>query len=226
MNTPVTSAASSSGLFETLKQAADADKATETNTITTDDDDGSTKLNELDILKGRARLLGISFSNNIGVQSLKEKIEAKLAETSVSSTDATDAEEASESPKEMTRQQMRTNMRNEQLRLVRIRVTNLNPAKKDVPGEIITVANRTLGAIRKFVPFGEQTENGYHVPYCIYEVLRTREFQQIKTRKDSMGRSHIESSMVREFAIEVLPQLTEAELARLAAAQAAAGSID
>lgn len=200
---------------------------------------------ELDMLKNRARIMGIQFSNNIGVDALKAKIDAKLtgeeqqnqaqenqgqqivsgAVTSHINVAPLVQAVVVETPAQKA-QRERDEMRKDQLRLVRLRITNLNPAKKDLPGEIITFANRVLGKVSKFIPFGEQTENGYHVPYCLYTILKDRQFQSIKIRKDSRGREIIETGMVREFALEVLEPLTEIELARLAAAQAAAGGAD
>ena len=198
---------------------------------------------ELDMLKNRARLMGIVFSNSIGLASLKVKINAKLdgeakqaaaAEIEPDEDDEEDevvetqtkvvpkAEPVAPKVKKTPRQVMYE----EQMKLVRLRITNLNPAKKDLPGEIFTVANKILGAVKKFVPYGEATENGYHVPVFIYNQLKEREFQNIKTRKDSRGRVIVETGMAREFAIEVLPPLTELELAKLAAAQAAAKGMD
>ena len=114
----------------------------------------------------------------------------------------------------------------EKMKLVRLRITNLDPKKKDLPGEILTVGNEYLGTVRKFVPFGEATDNGYHVPYCLYELMRDRKFLSIKTRKGPKGQTIVEQQMVREFALEILPPLTEAELARLSAAQLSAGGVE
>ena len=106
------------------------------------------------------------------------------------------------------------------------RCTNFGQEKKDLPGEILTVANEYLGTVRKYVPFGEATDNGYHVPYCLYEMMRDRKFLSIKTRKGPKGQTIVEQQMVREFALEILPPLTEAELARLSAAQLSAGGVE
>ena len=74
------------------------------------------------------------------------------------------------------------------------------------------------------VPYGEQTDEGFHVPYCIFRLLRDKRFLLIRTVKDrTTGKERQESQWVKEFSLEVLPPLTEQELARLATAQAAAG---
>ena len=181
---------------------------------------------ELEVLKQRATLMNIKFSNNISVEKLREKIEAAQAK------DEPEVKEAAVNPlgekqeagvKKMTLGQK---IRAEQTRLIRVRIQNLDPKKKDLPGEIITVANEYMGTVRKFVPFGEVTDNGYHIPYCIYEFLKERKFINITTRKGKNGLPDIRATEAREFSIEVLPPLTEAELAQLAQAQIAAGSLN
>ena len=113
------------------------------------------------------------------------------------------------------------------MRLIRLRITCLNPNKKDIPGEIITVANKYMGTVRKYVPFGEKTDNGYHVPYCIYKFLKAKKFLSIRSYRDRMTNRMVqEHRLVPEFALEVMTPLTDKELADLAKAQLAAGSID
>lgn len=181
---------------------------------------------ELEVLKQRATLMNIKFSNNISVEKLREKIEAAQVKDEPEVTEAAvnplgDTQEAG--VKKMTLGQK---IRAEQTRLIRVRIQNLDPKKKDLPGEIITVANEYMGTVRKFVPFGEVTDNGYHIPYCIYEFLKERKFINITTRKGKNGLPDIRATEAREFSIEVLPPLTEAELAQLAQAQIAAGSLN
>ncbi|QEP29870.1 hypothetical protein HYP99_gp072 [Sinorhizobium phage ort11] len=182
---------------------------------------------ELDMLKQRARMMGITFSNNIGVDALKARIQEKLdgdakEQEQAAEQQAEEAEEVAAKPE--TKMQIRARLKKEQMKLVRIRVTCLDPKKKNLPGEIFTIANSYLGTVRKFVPFGEQTDNGYHVPYCIYNMMKDRKFLQIKTRKSKRGTNEVQANWVREFALEVLPQLDEKGLADLKAQQAASGS--
>lgn len=202
---------------------------------------------ELDLLKQRATLMGIAFSNNIGEDTLRQRIADKQAELDAaeSSSDEEDEEQEEEqviqtasaalasdgeqvvaktTERPLT---LREQIVKEQMRLVRIRITCLDPKKKDLPGEFLTVANEYLGTVRKFIPFGEVTDDGYHVPYCLYKMLEARKFLNIRTFKDRRtGTVRVESGYVKEFAIEVLDPLTPAELAKLATAQKAAGSIE
>ena len=180
---------------------------------------------ELEVLKQRATLMNIKFSNNISVEKLREKIEAAQVkdEPVVEATVNPLGANQDAGVKTMTLGQK---IRAEQTRLIRVRIQNLDPKKKDLPGEIITVANEYMGTVRKFVPFGEVTDNGYHIPYCIYEFLKERKFINITTRKGKNGLPDIRATEAREFSIEVLPPFTEAELAQLAQAQIAAGSLN
>lgn len=223
--------------------------------------------NELDMLKERAKLMGIAHSGNIGVDALRAKINAKLtgaeenaesektaqengaedkpAPVSEASTEAgVQASEpapvaqekqavlnplvgdvAGEKPYEQLTE--REQIRRDALKLVRCRITNMDPKKADLPGEVLTIANRYIGTVKKFVPYGEVTEEGYHIPNCIYEELESRRFQNIRTVKDrKTGKKSVSATWAKEFAIEVLPPLTPEELAQLATAQIAAGSVE
>lgn len=195
---------------------------------------GQNSEDELSILKQRARMMGVEFSNNIGLETLKQRIQDKLdgkasAPEAAAQTPApplTDPSLASASKPVKTRT-LRQMLIEEQMKLVRIRIQNLDPKKKDLQGEIITVANEYLGTVRKYVPYGEVTDNGWHVPYCIYEFLRTRKFLNLRTYTDRRngGNIKVEQGWAQEFSIEVLPPLTKEELAKLAASQAAAGTV-
>lgn len=196
------------------------------------------KAEHLARLKERATLMGIKFSNNIGIEALRERIEAKLngetvkePENQDSSETATTADAEAETaaegkPKSKPVKSFRQELIEREMKLVRLRITNLDPKKKDLPGEIFTFANEVLGSVRKYIPYGEATDNGYHVPYCIYKQLRDREFVNIRTRKGPRGSITVESGMAREFSLEILPPLTEQEIARLAAQQAAAQGME
>lgn len=201
----------------------------------TDQDDDLKLPSEMDVLKDRATLMGVEFSNNIGLDTLKKRIADKLAENQAPATAKDDSpvtaqvnaltgEDPAVPVKRLT---LRQYMLNEQTKLVRLRITCLDPKKKDLPGEIFTVANESLGTIRKYVPFGEATDDGYHVPFCIYTMMKGRLFLNIRTYKDKKNNNQIkiEQNWAREFALEVLPPLTMEELKTLSASQAAAGGL-
>lgn len=180
---------------------------------------------EFELLKERARTLGINPGNS-SLASLKAKIAAKM-------NDEPDEEEeemepavtvSAEKPRKQTKaeweQETRERLYREKMYLMRCRIYNLNPSKRDLKGEIITVANRYLGTVRKFIPFGEVTDNGYHIPKVIYDDLKARRFQDIRTRTVN-GQIQVSSRDVPEYSIEVLPPLTEQELKDLASRQQA-----
>lgn len=189
-------------------------------------------VDELTFLKERAKVMGIPFSNNISLETLRKRIADKKEgkdEPEVNPL-AGDSEIAAitAAPKKLDAQQnalaLRKLMHREQMKLVRVRITNMDPKKKDLPGEIWTVANEYLGNVRKMIPYGEQTDDGFHIPYCLFRLLQSKRFLHIRTVKDRVtGLERQENQWVKEFSLDVLPDLTKEELARLAAAQAAAG---
>lgn len=198
---------------------------------------------EIDVLKAQAMTMGITHSNNIGVEALRKKIAAKMegeADTTdeagealatltvnplaqVGLTEAAVIEALAEVP--VAPMSLNAYLNKEAKKLVRIRISCMDPKKQDLPGEFFTVANEFIGTIRKYVPFGEQTDGGYHVEQCILNLLKTREFLHIQTRTVN-GQIETKTRYVKEFAIEVLPDLTRAELAKLAADQRATGRLD
>ena len=183
----------------------------------------------LQALKQKATLMGITFSNNIGEDALAKKIEDKLAGNApvaqTSELNPLDGDVAGSKPKaQMT---LRQRQIAEQMALIRVRITCMNPQKKDLQGEIYTVANEFIGNVRKFIPYGEASEGGYHIPKCLLTMLQEKKFLQITTVRDKRtGTTRPVTKEVREFAIEILPPLTQEELRELATAQIAAGSID
>lgn len=200
-----------------------------------------TEAEVLEALKSRARLMGIEFSNNIKAETLRARINAKLdgleeevederaglAEPAEDLTPAADLNALTGEPANAPKKSFRQSLHDEQMRLVRCRITCMDPKKKDLHGEVFTIANEFIGTVKKFVPFGEVTDGGYHIPFCIFTMMDERRFLNIRVRKDPRtNREYVESNYAKEFAIEVLPALTERELQQLATAQAAAGSID
>lgn len=188
---------------------------------------------ELTILKQRARMMGITFSNNIGLESLRSKIAeaqagevekpAEEAATKINPLNGAVVKEDPAAPVKSLRQQILE----ENLRLVRLRIVNLDPKKKDLPGEFFTVANEYLGTVTKFIPYGEVTDGGYHVPYCLYKMLRDKKFLSIRTKNDRSNSNQIkvEQRWAAEFSLEIMDPLTPDELQKLATAQTAAGNL-
>lgn len=189
---------------------------------------------ELDTLKARADLMGIRYHPSIGLDKLREKVNKAI--TSPPGTDHNAEDRADHAPNpafshgvsatapEESPAQIAKRQKDDALKLIRIRVSCMNPAKKDWEGEIFTVANSVVGTVKKFVPFN--TDDGWHVPNFIYKMIRDRECQIFYDAKDSRGNKVRKGKMIREFAVEILPPLTPAELKDLAQRQAMSQAID
>lgn len=200
---------------------------------------------ELTMLKQRAQIMGIQVPPNIKVETLKLRILEK-----VDSDKKADAERAKvqeqihtypmgqfqaevlpvhhgtpEAPRVKTKQEIARELKEEYLKLVRVKVVCLDPSKAELKGEIITVANGVIGKQSKYIPYGDECgEDGYHIPYILYLFLKEKRFYQVK--KDKRG-TPIKSVEMPEYAIEKLPQLTAEQLRALAQRQkAAAGTTE
>jgi len=64
-----------------------------------------------------------------------------------------------------------------------------------------------------------------HVPYIVYAWLRDKKFMMLGEEKSRNGSRLPVKRLVNEFAVTVLPPLTEEELANLAADQKARNAI-
>ena len=177
-------------------------------------------VDQLAMLKTKADTLGITYSPNIGVDALREKINAKMNGEPEKKEEA----KASETPREKTKMELRQEAFLEATRLVRCRITCMNPSKADLPGEIFTVSNNVVGSIKRYIPYGEQVD-GWHVENMLLDMLKEKQFQQLRTKKGANGQILPETKWVREYAIEELPPLTPEELKVLANKQAAAAGM-
>lgn len=185
---------------------------TETNVVAPQD--------ELAALKARADLLGIAYHPSIGLEKLRAKVNAAVAGDPSEDDNDTDLAPVAKE----TESQRRTRLSNEASALIRVRVTCMNPNKREWEGEIFSVGNAAVGTHKKFIPFN--TPDGWHIPKIIYDQLIARECQIFVTKKDARGRSVRVGKLIKEFAVEVLPPLTQEELDELARRQAMAGSVE
>ena len=174
---------------------------------------------ELENLKSRAEKLGVKFHPSISAEKLREKIKAAQTEGEGSVGEQSEGKSAA-GTKEESPAAKKLRLKREALKLVRVRITCMNPAKKEWEGEIITVANNAVGTVKRYVPFN--IEDGWHVEHILLEQLRERQCQIFVSEKDSRGNKVRKGKLIREFAIEVLDPLTEEELAELAQRQAMA----
>lgn len=172
---------------------------------------------ELITLKERADLMGVDYHPSIGLEKLRAKVLA--AQNGWVEEVLGPVKAAVETANEL---QMR--LRNTANELLRIRVSCMNPAKKEWEGELLTAGNSVVGSFTKFVPFNN--EEGWHVPRIIFNQLKERQCQIFYTVKDERGNNVRKGKLIKEFAIEILPNLTAEELQDLAQRQAMAKSID
>lgn len=187
------------------------------------------QVEELVVLKQRADLMGVQYHPNISVEKLKARINAKLNDEPELQEEldtllpVNDSEPKLFQFKPETKLERENRLRKEATRLVRIRVTCMNPNKKDWDGEVFTVSNSVVGTHRKYVPFN--AEEGWHVPSIIFEYIKDKQFVHHYVEKKE-GKEINRHKLVKEFAVEILDPLTEEELKDLAQRQALARSID
>jgi hypothetical protein len=131
-------------------------------------------------------------------------------------------------PSEIEDVALRRNViRAQALRMVRVRIQNVDPADSVLDGGIITILNKYTSKVSKYVPYGEESEGGYHIPWMLYEHLRDWKFPLRKEVKGGQfGVKTYKTTMVNKFKIDILPMLTMDELKELANHQRAAQSID
>jgi hypothetical protein len=179
------------------------------------------ELSELDLLKLRADRLGIQYHHKIGAVKLSKLIDERLAMTAPKEPEAP----ASNVPitRSESEGQRRVRLSREANKLVRIRVTNMNPAKREWEGEIYTVSNSVVGTLKKYVPFNN--EEGWHVPQMMLNMMQEKKCQIFVTEKTRFGEKRV-GKLIKELNIEILPPLTYKELTKLANDQARRHAID
>lgn len=168
------------------------------------------QLDELELLKGRADDMGISYHPSVGLAKLKEKIEKATTKQDEPKAEV------------VTKAASRKKHIDEATKLIRIRIVNMNPNKRDWQGEFFSASNRVVGTIKKYVPYDVE----WHVPNFIFKMIKARKFRVTKEVGDGKGGKITQNRFMPEFSVEVLPQLTKAELENLATIQAKKGSID
>lgn len=156
-------------------------------------------VDELETLKHRADMLGIKYHPSIGVEKLREKVMAALED------DAPKDQDKVEGPVDETTPYQKA------AKLVRIRVANMNPDKRHLKGEIFTAGNRVVGTFKKYVPY----DTAWHVPTIIYNMIRDKQCLVHVTKKHHRGVPVVETKLIKAYSVEVLPDLTQAELDEL-----------
>lgn len=163
---------------------------------------------ELALLKQRADDMNIKYSPNIGLKTLRDKVNERLQPVNSNIATASKIDRHNKIRKEATK-------------LIRVRVSNLNPNKKHSEGEFFRTGNSVITTIARFVPFESDT----HIENMLLTLLKQREYCIVVEKKNSEGKLVPIRQMRREFQIEVLPPLTQKELDDLSIAQSRRQSV-
>lgn len=180
-------------------------------------------LKETDInsLKEHAKELDIQFSNNIGIEALKDKFKEYYE-----NLDKEQKEKDKDKPK--VEINLRQYLRDKHLRLIRVKVHCNNKANKEgLFGEIFATGNTYLGTVKKYIPY--DSEEFYHIPYCLYKMLSEKVYPTYPTPKKKngvVGMIKPKTVWVKEYNIEVGDPLSKEELDALAQAQKARSSVE
>lgn len=166
-------------------------------------------------LEARAKVLNISYHTNISTEKLRERVNA-----AISGTREQDSERPAKDESDATR---RSRLKKKASRLIRVRIHCNDPAKKDWPGEYITVGNNAVGTYRKYVPYNQ--DEPFHLPEIIVNALREKRVQVFATKKSKNGIPVRESKSIAAYAIEVVQPLSEEELTQLANSQMARNAL-
>ena len=120
--------------------------------------------------------------------------------------------------------QAKLKARREATKLVRVNVSCKDPMKSAWEGEIISVGNDVIGDIKKYIPF--DTEEGWHVPQMIINVLESKECTVFKQKRGKDGKNVSDTKQIKAYSIEYLDALTGEEMDELARDQTARQAID
>jgi hypothetical protein len=153
----------------------------------------------------------------------------KLREALQADVDKNDAEvpvEVKSSPAKTVKAKKEPEMTLEEkcLHLKRIIVTPNDPELSGHAGLVFTVMISAVNngkAIKKYVPFNN--EEGWHVPNVIINQIADAEMQKFKSVKAPNGDTILQPYQAKKFNVQVLPDLSQNEINKLAASQSARG---
>ena len=161
---------------------------------------------ELTVLKRQADIMGVRYHPSIGVEALRAKLEEARSKTENEDRAKNAAVNQLKSAEAEKLKRIRAARE-----LVRVRITCMNPLKKEYEGEIFSVGNSEIPTITKFVQF----EREYHVPRIMLNMIRNRKYQTFFEERTPNGGKVKRGKLIREYAVEELPPLTATELQEL-----------
>lgn len=171
--------------------------------------DQALEVDELTTLKAQADRMGVKYSANIGVETLRERIAEQL-------------KDSSNSPDKTVVAEIAADARLEALKLVRVIITPMDATKKDYHGEIFTISNAVLPTIKRFVPFGVET----HIENILLDVIQDKQCLQMVDDAKAKIKGMKKKKVIRAYAIQTLPPLTAEQLEELRKSQLARQSIE
>lgn len=161
----------------------------------------------LEQLKTQADELGITYAKNATTRTLKKLI----AEELIKGTDEDTSEEIQA-------------VEDENLKLVHVIVTPVNPQRQSMSHETFQAGNSVLGTVKRIVPMGKP----WLVENIIYKAIKEKEYQLFLEHDDPKNPQQkiVESRLVPAFNIQVLPLPTKEEIEELAKRQVARDAVN
>ena len=173
--------------------------------------------NELVALRRAAQALGCKVHPRSGINKIKQQIIDKKQKDAL----ARQASGEEAIPVKLTEAEARAVRRDTAIKRgmaqVRFRLTNMNPSTRNLQGTTVTAGNSSMGSVTEYIPF----ETPWHSARIVFNYLKEKELQ-INKSKNVNGINVPRNYIVKEFAIELLDDLSFKELNDLAAQQAAA----
>jgi hypothetical protein len=193
---------------------------------------------KLQHIRAQADMLGVKYHHRAGIEKIqvlidehliaqnKELIPEPAAEASIRAEPVVPGYEEKIIP--MTEAEYKKERQRKAKSLVgsllRVRITCLDPHKKNWPGELISVGSAKLGTFKRYVPF--DTEDPWHIPKIIYDVLTERMCSVPIKKKDARGHKTTAYKQIKAYAISLEEPMTNEEIKELARQQALAGGLE
>jgi len=127
--------------------------------------DKELELQEIETLKSQLEMMGVKFHHNANLKTLKKLKADALKPSEEELAKATDEAKVSSSRKHA-------------LELVRVSITNRNPAKTQRRGEFFTAGNAVIGNLKAFIPYNCEAAEDLRIPRIFLDTLRIRTYQK------------------------------------------------
>ncbi len=165
---------------------------------------------ELESLRKKADLMGITYSGNTSLEKLRDKV-----------TEAQGTVEQNEKAENAYQR-----LYDEKMKLIRCQVQCLDPQYKNSGGAFFSLSNAVLGSHKWFVYFNAPI----HITKWLYDYLKECTYvdRSERGRRGEDGLTHTKTVNTERLSYSVidLPELTQAELKKLADEQKATGRLE